>query len=225
MAKRRFSPEGVEVVEPGNSDVAQQLRKAFDVAVRFPVDLSQTIVPVVVVDKGGVQLSISPGEAHWHCGYAVWNPSSSGYGIVGIENRRDAGIVTVDEFRVSDPHTTMLMPLPGLVYTPYPFSDTIPTTFGDNIVGSVIAFPEDPREPVDGVHCVTGELIPDATNLSVAPQPSQPFPVTYLYRFNGPAVIARANIVIPPGYGWYIVSNSPGNQIALEARGRQLRAA
>ncbi len=67
--RRDSTTFGVDTVEPGNPDIASQLREAFAVAQRFPVDVSTTIVPVAIVHRsvetsaggyGGVMIGASP---------------------------------------------------------------------------------------------------------------------------------------------------------------------
>jgi hypothetical protein len=63
--RRDSTTFGVDTVEPGSNQIAAQLRQVFEVAQRFPVDVSTTIVPVVIVKAAEGALSVTPSDRTW----------------------------------------------------------------------------------------------------------------------------------------------------------------
>lgn len=90
--------QGYRVVEVGNADLAQDLRKQFDVPKPVSVDLATTIVPVVAVD-----LSDADGSgSSEHPFIAATDITPVNFGIGSIENR-GSGIVVVEKIKALHP--------------------------------------------------------------------------------------------------------------------------
>jgi hypothetical protein len=204
MPRRRFSPEGVEVVEPGNGDVAAQLRQVFDVAQRFAVDLSQTVVPVVIVDKPRGSLSVTPAEAAYMIAYAVNAPGIGLFPFVSVENQSIDRIVTVEQLLCRGARTMLILPA-------RPAGAALPVSVeSGNGVGSFTALALDPREGV------VGSAAGYAASSAAIPAGALPF-----WSFDS-GVPTKVDIAIPPGFGLYVWAYA--NQVAdIEARGRILR--
>ncbi len=93
VTRRDSTTFGVDTVEPGNPDIANQLRQVFDVHTRFPVDVSTTIVPVAMVAGAGGVRATAGGSG------GVYHNYADGTGVAGIVNMgasrvfvRDLGI-------------------------------------------------------------------------------------------------------------------------------------
>jgi hypothetical protein len=203
--RRDSTTFGVDTVEPGSNQIASQLRQVFEVTQRFPVDVSTTIVPVVLVKAPEGALSVTPADRAWI--NADVNADNAGAAALGIWAAH--GILNPGQGVVHIDTTFLLMGGSGAGDFQGVIVDELELP-GFTLDRISPVFPFDTQEGT-GVVAVKG-----STNVA-PPQGFSMLQVYNLYAAQGLPIVLR------PGQSfWMTQKDQPGAGIIIGVTGREI---